>query len=188
LLTCLLVGAGYLLFLEPTWGIIESLRTMGKLWEFNGGIFAVVYYFCNSNETAHLISAGMIFVFIVILTFLDRPLIEKVFWAFAGLFLLSPVVHPWYLTWLAALLVLRWSTAIFAFLGLSLLANIVVYQFRAGAGWSDQPLLLAIEYVPVFILLVREVMKGEVLSSRAVESVPFTRQIAAQVKDYEDFT
>jgi len=77
--------------------------------------------------------------------------------------LLSPVVHPWYLTWLAALLVVRWSTAVYLFLGLSAITNVVVYQYRAYGQWNDQPLLLIIEYVPVAILLVREIVRHDVL-------------------------
>jgi hypothetical protein len=86
-----------------------------------------------------------------------------VFWGFVGFMLLSPVVHPWYLTWLAALLALRWSPAVFVFLGMSALANVVVYQYRADGEWIDRPFLLLIEYLPVFVLLVREILRGEVL-------------------------
>jgi alpha-1,6-mannosyltransferase len=157
------VGVGYLLYFEPTWGIVESLRTFGSRWEFNGGIFSVAYFLTGSNETAHVISGIEIVLCIGLLTLLDRPLLEKVFWGFTGFILLSPVVHPWYLTWLGALLVLRWSTSVYVFLGLSFVANIVVYRYRLFGVWNDQPLLLLLEYVPVFILLVQEVLRKEVL-------------------------
>jgi hypothetical protein len=161
----LVVAVGYLLYYESTWGVFESLRTFGARWEFNGGIFSITYFVSASNETAHLVSGIMIVVYIGLLTILNRPLMEKVFWGFVGFILLSPVVHPWYLTWLAALLVLRWSDSIFVFLGLSFIANIVVYQHRAYGEWIDQPLLLLLEYVPVFVLLIREFIHGDVLRS-----------------------
>jgi hypothetical protein len=159
----LVVLLGYLLYYEPTWGVFDSLRTFGSRWEFNGGVFSIVYFLSGSNETAHLFSTIEIALWIGVIAFLRRPLLEKVFWGFAGFILLSPVVHPWYLTWLAALLALRWSPSIFAFLGLSCLANVVVYQYRAFGEWNDQPLLLLLEYLPVFLLLTREFMRGEVL-------------------------
>jgi hypothetical protein len=159
----LVVGLGYLIYFEPTGGFLESLRTFGSTWEFNGGIFSLAYFLTGSNETAHVISGIEIVFWIGLLSLFDRPLLEKLFWGFTGFILLSPVVHPWYLTWLAALLVLRWSTSIHVFLGLSFIANIVVYQYRAFGVWVDQPLLLLLEYVPVFILLVREVLRKEVL-------------------------
>lgn len=159
----LVVAVGYLVFLEPSGAVLGSLRTFGSTWEFNGGVFSVAYFLTGSNETAHLVSGIEIALWIGLLAVLKRPLLEKVFWGFTGFILLSPVVHPWYLTWLAALLVLRWSTSIFVFLGLSVIANVVVYQYRAFGQWNDQPLLLLLEYVPVFILLIREILRGEVL-------------------------
>jgi hypothetical protein len=86
-----------------------------------------------------------------------------VFWGFTGFLLLSPVVHPWYLTWLAALIALRWSPGVFVFLGMSGLANVIVYQYRAFGEWTDSPLLLLVEYLPVYVCLAREAAYGGVL-------------------------
>jgi hypothetical protein len=159
----LMVVCGYLLYYEPTLGIVESLKTFGVHWEFNGSIFSVIFFLTGSNETAHRAMAVMTVCWIGVLAFIDRPLTERIFWGFVGFILLSPVVHPWYLTWLAALLVVRWSTAVFVFLGLSNTANIVVYQYRAFGEWNDQPLLLLLEYMPVFVLLGWEVVRGDLL-------------------------
>ena len=165
----IMVLLGCLMFYEPTGGVVESLKTFGERWEFNGSIFSIFYFLGATNETAHLICGILIVCWMAILTFLNRPFLEKVFWGFVGFILLSPVVHPWYLTWLAALLAMRWSTAVFVFLGLSTIANVVVYQYRAYGQWVDQPILLLIEYVPVAILLIREISKKEVL--RASSSI-----------------
>lgn len=159
----LILAAGYLVYLEPTGGVFDAVGTFGARWEFNGSLFSIVYFLSGSNEIAHRVSALLLVVFVATLALLERPLLEKVFWAFVGFILLSPVVHPWYLTWLAALLVLRYSTAVFVWLGLSPIANIVVYQYRAYGQWVDQPLLLLLEYVPVFLLLAREIIHREIL-------------------------
>ena len=160
-----MVLIGSLLFYEPTGGVIDSLKTFGAHWVFNGSVFSILYFMGLTNETAHLLCGIMILSWMGILTMVNRPLLEKVFWGFVGFILLSPVVHPWYLTWLAALLAIRWSTAVFVFLGLSATANIVVYQYRAYGAWVDQPILLLIEYIPVALLLVREIVRHEVLQS-----------------------
>jgi len=159
------VIAGAALYYEPSWGVVQSLLTFGSRWEFNGSIFSVAYFMTGSNEAAHIVSGVLMVIFFGALSFVQRPLLEKVFWAFAGFLLLSPVVHPWYCTWLAALVALRWSQAMFVFLGTTALANIVVYQYRASGVWTDRPLILLLEYIPVAILLVREVFRGEVLHS-----------------------
>jgi alpha-1,6-mannosyltransferase len=164
ILPIVITALGYLLYYEPTQGVFDSLKTLGSRWEFNGSLFSVFYFLSGSNETAHMISGALIVLYLCFLIFLDRPLLEKAFWALTGVVLLSPVVHPWYLTWLAALLALRWSPAVFVLLGLSFLPNIIVYQYRSYGQWNDQPLLLLIEYVPVFLLLAREIAQKKVLS------------------------
>jgi len=166
----LMAVVGYLLYLDPSWGFVDSLKMFAAQWEFNGSIFSIVYFLTGSNETGHQVSAVLIVIYIGVLALVNRPIIEKVFWAFVGFILLSPVVHPWYLTWIAALLVVRWSTAVFVFLGLSNVANIVVYQFKAFGQWNDQPLLLLLEYVPVAILLAREIAQKDVLRSAEPET------------------
>lgn len=171
LLPPLFVGAGYLVYAEPTWGVFESLGTFGSRWAFNGSVFNILYLITGSNGTAHLVCGIAIALWVGFLASLNRPFIEKAFWGFTGFVLLSPVVHPWYLTWLAVLLPLRWSTSVFALLGLSFTANIVVYQYRAYGVWKDQPLLLLVEYLPVFFLLVREVVLGRVLRYHEEEQI-----------------
>ncbi len=167
----LMVLAGAFLFYEPSWGVVESLTTFGSRWEFNGSIFSITYFLTGSNEAAHIVSGVLIALYIGTLALIDRPLLEKVFWGFVGFILLSPVVHPWYLTWLAALLPLRWSPGVFVFLGMSALANVVVYQYRSYGVWVDQPVLLLGEYLPVFVLLAREILRGEVLPSSGRSAV-----------------
>ncbi|HUI09021.1 MAG TPA: glycosyltransferase 87 family protein [Bacteroidota bacterium] len=159
----LMVIAGALIYYEPSWGVVQSLSTFSSRWEFNGSVFSVFYFLTGSNEAAHIVSGGLALVALGAIAALDRPLVEKVFWSFAAFVLVSPVVHPWYLTWLAALLPLRWSPGVFVFLGTSAAANVVVYQYRAFGEWRDQPLLLAVEYIPVFLLLAREIRRGEIL-------------------------
>jgi alpha-1,6-mannosyltransferase len=167
----LMVLAGAFFFYEPSWGVVESLTTFGSRWEFNGSIFSITYFLTGSNEAAHIVSGVLIALYIGTLALIDRPLLEKVFWGFVGFILLSPVVHPWYLTWLAALLPLRWSPGVFVFLGMSALANVVVYQYRSYGVWIDQPVILVGEYLPVVVLLVREILRGEVLPSSGRSAV-----------------
>ena len=166
-LPLLMVLAGALIYYEPTGGAIQSLSTFGSRWEFNGSIFSIVYFLAGSNQAAHVVSGILILLVIGSLSLMDRPLEEKIFWGFVLFILLSPVVHPWYLTWLAALVALRWSPGVYVFLGTSALANVVVYQYRSAGVWNDSPVLLLVEYLPVFVLLVREAVRGDVLRAQS---------------------
>jgi hypothetical protein len=156
----LMLMAGGLLFLEPSGGLYESLLVFSSRWEFNGSVFSLLLELVGSNELAHLLCWGLFAGWILWLAAVDRPFLEKVFLAFLGFFVVAPVVHPWYLTWLAALLVYRWSLAVFVLLGLSNLSNIVVFRYRSLGLWEDDPLILLLEYLPFFVLLGWEIRRG----------------------------
>jgi len=120
-----------------------------------------VYALAESNEVAHAYCAALTLLWIAGVVLMDRPAVEKTFLIFLGMIFFAPVVHPWYLTWIAALLALRWSTAVFVLLGLSNISNLVVYQYRLTVVWQESLPLLLLEYVPFYSLLAWEIIKGE---------------------------
>lgn len=133
------------------------LAAFGRRWEFNGGVFTVAYWLTGDNEKAHLVLSILLAVWICWLIFRKIPLTEAVFLALVGLVLLGPVVHPWYLLWLSAILVVRWSPSVFIFLGLSALSNIVVWRYVATGVWEDDPLLVGIQYIPFVLIAAWEI-------------------------------
>jgi hypothetical protein len=72
------------------------------------------------------------------------------------LMLSSPVVHPWYVTWVAVLLPMarRWSGIALA-AGVSL-TSFTIMNFRLTGIWEQYPIVLAVEYLPVLVLLAVE--------------------------------
>jgi hypothetical protein len=172
LITVAIVAGGYWLYREPMGGLFESLSVFGTRWEFNGSLFAIVHAITGSSESAHAYCAGATLLWALGIFLLDRPLPEKVFLIFLGMILFAPVVHPWYLTWIAALLTLRWSTATFMFLSLSNLSNLVVYQYRLTAVWQESLPILLIEYVPLYAALAWALAKGEFRRSAALTRWP----------------
>jgi hypothetical protein len=160
LIPIVLLAVGYIAYYDTSGGLINSLITFNAQWEFNAPIFSIFLAIFHSNASAHLASALVFLGWLGWLFFADKPIGEKVFLAFLGFIILGPLVHPWYLGWLAALLALRWSTAVFVLLGLSNLSNIVVYRYRTGGTWVDDPALMLLEYVPFFALFIWELMRG----------------------------
>ncbi|HEX9007347.1 MAG TPA: glycosyltransferase 87 family protein [Bacteroidota bacterium] len=137
--------------------ITRWLSVYGSRWEFNGGLFTVAYWVLGTNESAHSAMNFLLLLWIIWLIIRHTDWLESVFQAFLGLVVFGPVVHPWYLLWLSALIVVRWSRAVFVFLGLSVVSNVVVWRYQSGSGWNDDPLLLLIQYVPLFMLLAVEI-------------------------------
>jgi hypothetical protein len=160
-LPAIMLAIGCMLYWEPTGGLIESFRVFNTTFEFNGSVFNILYSILESNADAHLVCTLCFVGWIAFVFFLNRPLLEKVFLAYLGFIVFSPVVQPWYFTWLAVLLPLRWSPAVFLLLGLSNISNLVVYEYRMNGTWKDSPLLLAIEYVPFYLMLALEITRGK---------------------------
>ncbi len=172
LVTAALVVGGYWLYREPTGGLFESLSAYGSRWEFNGSIFKIVHAVVGSNEVAHVYCAGATFLWILGVLFIDRSIPEKVFLIFLGMILFAPVIHPWYLTWIAALLTLRWSTAVFLFLGLSGISNLVLYQYHLASVWQESFFVLLIEYIPFYAILAWEIVRGQFNKQAALDRWP----------------
>ena len=155
-----LLAIGVWLYFEPTGGLYESLAVYSATWEFNGSVAKILYLILGSSRDGHIASGILFSLYLIWLSIIDRSLIEKAFLAFLGFIILTPVVQPWYLTWLAALVAVRWSLSVFVFLGLSSVSNFVVYEYRLSGVWQDQWWLLLIQYLPFYALLVWEVMQG----------------------------
>jgi hypothetical protein len=162
-LPVLLFAAGCFFFLPPSGVLLDSLITFGRTWEFNGSAFTVFYAIIGSNETAHAACLVLLVVWLAIVLRMDRSFTDRVFLGILGYLLISPVAHPWYFIWLAALLPLRWSTAAFVLLGLSNLSNIVVYRYHQSGQWLDDPLIVACEYLPFVVLVVMETRGKDIL-------------------------
>lgn len=157
-------------YIEPTGGLVESFRVFTSQFEFNGSVFSLAKLLTGSGAASRLICASLFVAWLLVLMLLNRTLIEKTFLAFLGFVLLSPVVHPWYLSWLAALIVLRWSPATFLLLVLSNISNIVVYQYRATGVWEERAILMILEYVPFVALLAWEISRGKLRQALVVSS------------------
>jgi hypothetical protein len=152
---------GYLFYWNnSSGGLFESLTVFNSTFAFNGLFFSVARTILNSNGAAHLAGAAVFACCLVRIFFMKRSVLEKTFLTFFCFTLLSPVVHPWYLTWLAALLVLRWSASVFLLLGLSNLSNFVVYRHRQTGVWETETWLLGLEYLPFLLLLAWEFWRG----------------------------
>jgi len=156
-----LLAAGYLCYWQhSSGGLFESVALFNSSFAFNGLFYSVMRPFLNSSAAAHLASSVFFACCLVWIFLLKRSMLEKVFLSFFCFALLSPVVHPWYLTWLAALLVLRWSVPVFTLLGFSNLSNLVVYWHRATGNWENRSWLMGLEYLPFLCLLLWELSRG----------------------------
>jgi alpha-1,6-mannosyltransferase len=182
LIPLLVLLAASLPYLEPTGGLTESLLVYGATWEFNGSVFWLLKVVLGSSHAAHLASGVALLLWVGYVFLLARPFAERVFLVLLGFFLLAPVVHPWYLSWLAVLVPLRRSVALMLFLGLSILSAVVVYQYQLTGLWQENVFLLLIEYLPVYALLAVEFVRGEFSREESLRRFPLTAPRTLAVK------
>jgi alpha-1,6-mannosyltransferase len=136
----------------------EALSTFSQHWTFNGAIFEVLNLYFADNQRTRLICAFLLGIAVLLLWFRNRSFWDRLYYSVLFLLLFSPVVHPWYVTWLVALLPVtkRWSGVVFAAMVSFTVFTIITYQLDGI--WKQYPVAMVIEYVPVFVVLARELV------------------------------
>ena len=131
----------------------EALVTFSKHWFFNGALFSVLFPLFSDNQTTRLWCFGFLAMALFVLYLSKKPLHQKIVLAVLLLLLCSPVVHPWYVAWMIVLLPLAPISSGLAFAGTASLPSITYVTYQLQGVWTDYPLVLALEYVPVVALL-----------------------------------
>jgi hypothetical protein len=136
----------------------QALVTFTQNWTFNGIVFDFLNIFFNDNQKTRMDCAILMMAFYTPVVLIRRDLLTKIYVSVFLLFIFSPVVHPWYLSWLAFLLPMqpRWSGIVFV--GLISLTSFTLVTYQLSGIWRDYPVVLLLEYIPVLSLFVYEAM------------------------------
>ena len=134
----------------------QALIKFTENWTFNGVVFNLLDSFIHDNQRTRLICAVLLFVFYLPVILSKKDLFDKIYLSIFLLFIFSPVVHPWYLTWLAVLLPFIPRQSGIVFVGLVSLTVFTVLNYQLTGNWKEYTPVLILEYVPVIILFLRE--------------------------------
>lgn len=134
----------------------ESLFIFAQKWYSNGAVFTFLQIILSDNFLARIFSMVLFFISYVWLYFSKKDFLDKTFLIFILFFIFSPVVNPWYITWIALLssIHFRWSGIIF--ISTISISNIYAMNFILNKRWEMNEWLLVAEYLPVIILLFAE--------------------------------
>lgn len=146
---------GYLPYYESSFSMFEMYSIMAKRWYFNNPIFDILHLYI-SNENAHIICSLLLFVWLGIVLPRVSNIISGAFILFLGITLFAPMIHPWYLLWLALFLPFRRSWAVIMFCGTVMLCNYTVWHWQSGNGWKQSWIVLLLEWLPFYGLLILE--------------------------------
>ena len=93
-------------FLPYVWtaDVLDGMTSFARHWMFNGSVFSLVFAVVPDNQRARLICGAMYALVLLALCVRSRDLVRSSVLAVFLLLVFSPVVHPWYVGWLAVLL------------------------------------------------------------------------------------
>jgi hypothetical protein len=138
----------------------DGLFRFAENWTFNGVVFETLYSFLADNQKARLICAALLGVALLLLYLRRGGIIDTYYFSVLFLLVLSPVVHPWYVAWLTVLLPVarRWSGIVFT--SATSLTSYTIVNYKLYGVWQQSPAILALEYLPVLVILVYELRRS----------------------------
>jgi hypothetical protein len=149
------VGLGYLPYWTP--GVFDTLHAFGAEFAFNGSLFQVFWRL--RPEAAHTVVALLLALWTGLVTLSQPRLANALVLLFAGLLLLSPTVHFWYLTWFLVLLPAvgprRWTVPLLIWaVSVGLASETYRAHYLDGAPFTERFGLTALEYALPFLCAV----------------------------------
>lgn len=140
---------------------LEGLTRFAENWTFNGAVFESLYLYFSDNQKTRLVCAVLLCVSLLLLYLRKKEPLDAFYFSVLLLLILSPVVHPWYVSWLAVLLPFarRWSGIVYVS-SVSFTVYTIV-NYRLHGNWDQSALVLALEYLPVIIVMFMELRQSE---------------------------
>ena len=155
----------YLVFSRNGVDALGSLTTFAARWRANDFLFSFLPGAADPDPGSGLgparnLAAGMVAVVWLALIARRRPLATVYLWTLGALFLLSPIVHPWYLLWLLPALVVAPHPAWWVWTLTVILAYHPLPGFLGAGTWNETGWIKAVEYVPVLLLLPAGILRA----------------------------
>lgn len=143
----------YLPYLLNGGHVFGSLTDYLEEWQFNGSVYALIAFIVHA-ETARII-CGILLALLIL--WLIRPrgdAVDRMFRAFSGYLILTPVFFSWYFVWIYPFLLRRLSPAFLWLSGATLLSYHYLIGYYATGTWSEISWLRLAMYVPFYALLI----------------------------------
>ncbi len=155
-----LIALAYLPYASAGRRLFQGLSDFAAGWEGNDSLFRLLRLAGNSKPQAELVAGAMVLgLVIVALKQRFEPLCAALL-LIAGLLFISPNAFPWYFTWLVPFLCF-YPEAPLLLMGVTcVLGYSPVVAYAAGQPYRDSPLILALEYAPVYAWLAWEAWRG----------------------------
>jgi len=134
-------------------GLFAGLFGYAAGWRNNASLFALVAEATGSEAAAQAVALAVVGGLVLGFTLRGTEPLRAALVLLAALLLVSPSVFPWYLTWFIPFLCFFPSAALLLWTSTVLLSYHVLSEFTAMGTWRYDPWLVALEYLPVYGLL-----------------------------------
>ncbi len=136
----------------------EALLAFVKHWTFNGFVFNMLNLYFDDNQKSRLVCAILLSIVILLLSLSKKDFMEKIYLAILLLLLFSPIVHPWYVGWLAAVIPMarKWSGIVYV--STLSLTSFTYISYQLHGEWKEEPVQWLMIYLPVIVFLLMELI------------------------------
>ncbi len=145
----------YFPFFNGSQSITKMLSIYANKWEFNASVYYLLTAFIPDRETARLICGILLFISIGYIASYYKDFIKGIFGVLLAVVILSPVVYPWYLGWIAAVNPFAGFYSV-----LSLLFTVNLSNFTPlGKVWHEYFPVIFTEYAIFFVLFAYDIYR-----------------------------
>jgi alpha-1,6-mannosyltransferase len=148
-----LAGLAYFPFRNAGWRLGRGLSDYAAAWEGNDSLFRLLRLAGNSKPQAELIAVTLAVGLVVYALKRRLEPASACLVILAGLLFLSPNAFPWYFTWFVPFLCLEPSPPLLLMTVTCVLGYSPVAAYAAGSAYRNSPLMLGLEYLPVYVWL-----------------------------------
>ena len=129
----------------------QALMQFTENWMFNGIVFDILESFIKNNQVTRMLCGSLFLIVFLRIIFSRKNFLSQLYLSLFLLYIFSPVVHPWYLSWLAILIPFmpKWSGI--SYVALISLTAFTVLNYQLYGVWKEYNLVLFFEYAPVLI-------------------------------------
>jgi len=162
-----LVFLAYFPYLGAGMKLFKGASDYATGWEGNDSFFRLVRHASESKAQAELVVAVMVVGLVAFALKNRMELLWACLFLTTGAVLLSPNAFPWYFTWSIPFLCFYPNPAWLLMSVTATLGYAPVVAYAAGQPYRDSPLILGLEYGPVYVLLAYQGWRSLSLRSRS---------------------
>jgi len=151
---------GYAPYASAGRKLFDGLSQYAAGWENNDSAFRLLLLAGNSRAQAGLLAGVCVAALLLLVQKRRMEPLQASFLLIAGLLILSPNAFPWYFTWSIPFLCFYPSRAWLLMSVTCVLGYAPVVAYTAGGSYQDSPLMLILEYAPVFAWLAWQAWRG----------------------------